>query len=160
MPPKKPPIDTTATTPGHNCNNSEVGLMLAILRQIDRPAIDMDALAEAVGAASANAARTRISTAASKHGWFTNPATATAGNVSNPVTPRGKKAIGSSGRKKKAPANESDGEEFQTPSKKRLNTKSKSAVKTEADGGNTAHELRGDGEQNDAPKEADGDDGV
>ncbi|EFQ32952.1 hypothetical protein CGRA01v4_00586 [Colletotrichum graminicola] len=161
MPPKKPLTDSAATTPGHNCNNSEVGLMLAILRLIDRPAIDLDALAEAVGAASANAARTRISAAASKHGWFTNSATATACNVSNPVTPRGKKAIGSSGRKKKAPADESDGEESQTPSKKkRLNTKSKSAANAEPDGGSTAHELHGDGEQNDAPKEADGDDGV
>ncbi|KAK2003092.1 hypothetical protein LX36DRAFT_666660 [Colletotrichum falcatum] len=120
MPPKKTSAGTAATTPGHNCNNSEIALMLAILRQIDRPAIDMDALAETVGAASANAARTRISAAASKH---VNGSTA---------TPSGKKAAGSGGRKKKAPTDESEGEELQTPSKKkRLTTKAKSAVKAE-----------------------------
>ncbi|KAK1986000.1 hypothetical protein LZ30DRAFT_648605 [Colletotrichum cereale] len=161
MPPKKTPTDTAATTPGHNCNNSEVALMLAILRQIDRPAIDMNALADAVGAASANAARTRISAATSKHGWFTNSTTATTGNVGSPATPRGKKAADSSGRKKKAPADESDDEELQTPSeKKRLTTKAKGAVKAEPAEGNTSHDLRGDGEQNDAPKKFNGDDGI
>ncbi|KAK2047381.1 hypothetical protein LZ31DRAFT_592510 [Colletotrichum somersetense] len=151
MPPKKISTDT----PGHNCNNSEVGLMLAILRQIDRPAIDMDVLAETVGAATANAARTRVSAAAVKHGWFTNSAAAAAGNASSPVTPRGKKAAGSGAQKKKVPANDSDGEELQTPSKKkRVTTKAKSAVKAEPAEGGTTHE------QNDALEETKGDDGI
>ncbi|KAK2033375.1 hypothetical protein LX32DRAFT_704839 [Colletotrichum zoysiae] len=151
MPPKKNSTDA----PGHNCNNSEVGLMLAILRQIDRPAIDMDALAETVGAATANAARTRVSAAASKHGWFTNSAAAAAGNANSPVTPRGRKAAGSGAQKKKAPANDSDGEELQTPSKKkRVTTKAKSAVKAEPAEGGITHE------QNDVLKEIKSDDGI
>ncbi|KAK1969625.1 hypothetical protein LY78DRAFT_653919 [Colletotrichum sublineola] len=161
MPPKKTPIDTTATTPGHNCNNSEIALMLAILRQIDRPAIDMDALAETVGAASVNAARMRISAAASKHGWFGNSTTAATGNVSSPATPRVKNTVGSGGRKKKATADESDSEELQTPSKKkRRTTKAKRAFKAEPAEISNANELRGDREQNDAPKELNSNDGV
>ncbi|KAK2056416.1 hypothetical protein LY76DRAFT_518470 [Colletotrichum caudatum] len=149
MPPKKNSTDA----PGHNCNNSEVGLMLAILRQIDRPTIDMDALAETVGAATANAARTRVSAAASKHGWFINSAAAAAGNASSPVTPRGKKAAGSGAQKKKAPADHSEGEELQTPSKKkRVTAKAKSVVKAEPAEGSTTHE------QNDAFKETKGED--
>ncbi|GKT65264.1 hypothetical protein ColTof4_09318 [Colletotrichum tofieldiae] len=156
MAPKK----ASPNTAGPSCTSSEVALMLAILRQIDRPAIDMDALAETVGAASANAARMRITAAAAKHGWF-NSAAAT-GNVGSPKTSRGKKAIGSSGsRKKKAPAEESDDEDLDTPSKKkRYTNKANGTIKAEPVEWPTSQVSDDDGALNEAPEGVGGDDGI
>ncbi|KZL81585.1 hypothetical protein CI238_10626 [Colletotrichum incanum] len=156
MPPKKTPIKTA----GPSCSTSEVALMLAILRQIDRPAIDMDALAETIGAASANAARMRITAAVAKHGWFN--ATAATGTGSSPKNPRSKKAAGpSSGRKKKASAEDSDDQELGTPQKKKRQTSdAKDAIKTEPAEEPTTHGSDGSDALNEASERVGGDDGI
>lgn len=126
MPPKK----ATATAngdaaPGHNCNDNEIKLMLAILQNMPRPASwDLEKIAEAVGATNAKSASERIRQATNKHSWFTGAA-AEDGGDGTPKTPRARKTPVS--RKKKQPADDGDEDALETPTKKKPRaTKAKS----------------------------------
>ncbi|WYZ35427.1 hypothetical protein EsH8_X_000074 [Colletotrichum jinshuiense] len=128
MPPKKTTATASAPSPSHGFTPSEINMMLAILQQIQRPTIDFDGLAVAIGAASGHSARVRMSAAANKHGWFAHAART--GDNGTPVTPRSKKNTGD--RKNKTPIEEGQGEEAETPPKKKART-SKANDKVEAE---------------------------
>lgn len=136
MPPKKNPTTagdaaaSPAAAAGHNCTDSEIKLMLSILKHIPRPStFDLEQIAEDLGSASAHSVRERIRQVGNKHGWFS---AAAADGTASPKTPRARKTPVS--RKKKQPAEEGDDEEQQleTPTKKRAKTAAgKAKVKAE-----------------------------
>ncbi|WYZ46849.1 hypothetical protein EsH8_IX_001074 [Colletotrichum jinshuiense] len=123
--------------------------MLAILRQIDRPVIDMGALAEDIGAASANAARMRISAATNKHGWFSHAAIT--GDSGTPVIPLRRKGAGPiSGQKNKARGDERQHDETETPLKKKPSAiQAKAKVKADSVEEAPAQQMQGDDVQDD-----------
>ncbi|TDZ65913.1 hypothetical protein CTRI78_v003451 [Colletotrichum trifolii] len=148
MPPKKT-SEAGSSSAAHDCTESEIKLMIALMELMPRPSIDYEALAAKLGSASTNAARMRVTTAVKQHPtWFAGPGAATAATSDDgtPIKkPRAKRAP-----KKKAPSDEDDenAEEQATPSKKRARTaKGKAAMKQEPEGGadDGAEKEDGDG---------------
>lgn len=115
MPPKKTTDAATGSDNDIVYTPSETKLITAIMETIPRSALNYEALAEKLGSASVNAARMRVSAALGKYStWFTGNAQedGVAGGK-----PRAKRAP-----KKKAPSDDDEGIEQDTPSKKKART--------------------------------------
>ncbi|KAF6784012.1 hypothetical protein CSOJ01_15822 [Colletotrichum sojae] len=114
MPPKKT-TDATGSDEIMVYTSSETKLITAIMETIPRSALNYEALAEKLGSASVNAARMRVTAAVGKYTtWFTGSA------QEDGVTggkPRAKRTP-----KKKAPSDDDEGIEQETPSKKKART--------------------------------------
>lgn len=147
MPPKKNAAeDAGAEAPAHGYTDGEIQLMIAIIKQVPRPAnLDAERIAAEIGSASGGSVRKRISNAVAKHGWFGGGAASTAPECDagdGSAAPPGKKPRVKRAPKNKKTADDDDGEgdDQEKPKKKARTTKTKgkSKVKTEAEAGEDA----------------------
>ncbi|KAL0939919.1 uncharacterized protein CTRU02_206529 [Colletotrichum truncatum] len=132
MAPKKNTATEAGAAPtSHVCTESEISLMVAMLKFMPRPStFNLEKITQEIGAASPHSTRERIRVAGNKHGWFQGATGASDGTPKKSRTP---KAPGSGvGRKKKAPSDDDEAAEQETPSKKKARTsKAKAAAADE-----------------------------
>ncbi|KAJ3941090.1 uncharacterized protein N0V96_008967 [Colletotrichum fioriniae] len=116
MPPKTTTSEAAATL---NLTDGELKLALAMMKHVERPTTAvLEKMAEEAGLSGASSARTLLTRAATKHGWFAGGGNNSTEDGSGSVpTPRPKKTA--TPRKKKIAEVEEGAEEEGTPTKKR-----------------------------------------
>ncbi|EXF85133.1 hypothetical protein CFIO01_03204 [Colletotrichum fioriniae PJ7] len=118
MPPKTTASEAAATL---NLTDGELKLALAMMKHVERPTTAvLEKMAEEAGLSGASSARTLLTRAANKHGWFAGGGSSSNGTEDGSgsiPTPRPKKTA--TPRKKKIAEVEEGAEEEGTPTKKR-----------------------------------------
>ncbi|KXH38332.1 hypothetical protein CNYM01_07522 [Colletotrichum nymphaeae SA-01] len=157
MPPKTAAFEAAATL---NLTDGELKLALAMMKHVDRPTTTvLEKMAEEAGLSGASSARTLLTRAATKHGWFAGGGSSNStddGSGSIP-TPRPKKAA--TPRKKKISEVEEGAEEQGTPTKKR-GRKSKAQKAAEEAAAAEAAEAAAEKNVDDKEMKEDGDGAV